>query len=89
MKWEADSDAISGGGIVNLGAMGGIFSVVVVVVDCSTVAGASGVGNFVVVSYLSPNLEFSFAASAAAYVMTRLTPPPLCQCRFRRGGAGF
>ena len=38
------------------GAMGGLFAVVVVVVDCSDVAGSAGVVKFAVVFYFSPNL---------------------------------
>ena len=53
------------------GATGGLLAVVVAVVDCSAVSGAAGVGTFVVVSYLSPNLEFSFATSTTAYEMKR------------------
>ena len=60
------------------GAIGGILAVVTAVVDCSTVDGAAGVGTFAVVSYFSPNLEFSFAISATAYAMTRSPPPHAC-----------
>ena len=48
------------------GAIGGLLVMVVTVIECSAVYGASGVGNFAAVLYFSPNLEFSFATPAAA-----------------------
>ena len=49
------------------GALGGLFAVVVAVVYYSVVSGAAGVGTFAVFSYFSPNFDFYFATSAAAY----------------------
>ena len=55
--------------LLSRGAMGELFSVVVAVIYCSAVAGAAGVGTFAVVSYFSPNLEFSFTASSTEHAM--------------------
>ena len=56
--------------------IGGLLEVMVTVIDFSAVIGAAGVGTFAVVSYFSPNLEFSFATSASVYAMTRSPLPP-------------
>ena len=58
--------------------MGGLWAVVVVVVDYSAVSGDAGVVTFAVVLYFFLKLEFYFTAPATAYVMARSPPPPLC-----------
>ena len=57
------------------GAMGGLLSVAVAVVDCFAVTDAAGVRKFAVVLYFSLNLEFSLANYTIAYVITRSLPP--------------